>query len=1110
MTTQYNTNKYYSGENYLNANSGERVYQPQDIPSINNLSGSQERVSKIPRHGEKVASLVYNPPVSIMNSTGTSNFTEITGNLHADITFLKPNPGNIDATEYVQNDDDFILSREFIRNSQADFSNTFASHQEAAVFYYNMVSDPTKIGNYIQANKDGSTFQGLYTNPLTVFEYKQETIGDLFVKYVSGDSNYPFYYAKVSTLKIYYNGIIIQKFEITVGSDLYLLHGGVLVTYGVFSTNDSSPGWIAPSPPDAQTSGPFSSFVDSQGIDKTVFSLPNNLIYATAPGNLNINSSFNVSISGSFAGTITPFNKSSNFGQTQITNPITCADQHIILDPPNQSFGETFGILIPDQNRREKITHGDELLDITNLPNVIIHAARYITESSGESLVVNSILPHVLTGSNHLKDALPVKIIVDNAIVYLKEGCFSLNITGLNCVLVISANAKLSNITVSSNDNTRVYDQCFGYDSFIYGVFSNVFYFDFNTNGINLNTKTPSNTYNLTVIPAVESRTGLILKTHKRNNFPALQDRTRFKLTNSFDPIEWKTYLKSQIQYQYGCTPTDYTSTTLQNTIFFSRDSNLIPVHLTNQLETDWQTNMEFSTEAAGFNFYKEVMFRTAPSGDGKYTFAEQGKYIGLDNAGEFVSFDSVTPAASKLEIFSAGGTDAASFNIGYDVNSDPYRIFDPSAQPTNPLFISGAGKSYVRFAPKKGYVSATTGTSYIKSVQGTEISDLYCDYEIVNGILTVRNRFPSKMRAFVLSVTVSGTDTGYHTFNTAENYKPGDIEIIYKNSDYVNFVISDSNYNEDRLITLKSGSNITIGGFVYSYINSVLTKDSVAITYVTGTSNDVIFNLVVIFPPIGPWVSTAEVNTSYLTNKRLEFVETNILNGTALEKKLSYTLEHSTWMNDFPIGVEPLYIDPILHGFISNKKTSADTPPFFLELMPGSISSNFYKKNPITNPVTILFGSTNNVIFPVIRTDTTLSYNSDDHDLKRMNDNAILVNSEHFFIRTLGGKRILLSLWTSLDNYVYSDAGYRYHIQPDTNSSVSENDNPELSEQENFTDVFREIARVVNSNAPNPYAFSIVVVELATREVNKGTALAVLNLITIPEFGSFGNTGVA
>lgn len=388
----------------------------------------------------------------------------------------------------------------------------------------------------------------------------------------------------------------------------------------------------------------------------------------------------------------------------------------------------------------------------------------------------------------------------------------------------------------------------------------------------------------------------------------ALDSITRTSLT-----IGHVNAITRQIQYQYNLKVDQTGSGETYCKLTFERNGQIVDVHLAYGPDSE----VGFLTQSAGFDYYTHTMIRSQKSTDGKYKIVKGGHYTMINSNGEIVMSGSPLDMTGTFDIF---GTDATTGQInlgeekrGQDFTVTANEIFHANnARNSDALFIGGMMKSCYRYAPLNGYVvSVVPNTKYNESTATEPISDLYCDYEIVDGVLYIRNRFPSKSRAITLSVKVKGSTMDLAQYcNTAENFAVNSHQVTFVGDNYMHLMYN-SDTVQDVMIPLHKNSATSLAAFTGGLSSDIITFSGTSYAIGTGTgtnvskttigASEVSVDLCVVFQGIGAAAQGTYGKTT---------PQTSLAGGRSVFHNYGAFIP-GAWMKDYPITNSFKYLDP-------------------------------------------------------------------------------------------------------------------------------------------------------------------------------------------------------
>lgn len=417
--------------------------------------------------------------------------------------------------------------------------------------------------------------------------------------------------------------------------------------------------------------------------------------------------------------------------------------------------------------------------------------------------------------------------------------------------------------------------------------------------------------------------------------------------------------LTYQIRYQYRI---DYQSYALvakindtddneveTRILNFTRDGRTVQVYVAFEGANQKMPNFGFSTQSAGFDFYGVQMIRTRKQGN-FFKLSKGGLYHKLGPLGEIEINGSLLESLPSYDNKSSVDIDITGYDLGeqltdkntFKATPDEILVSGHSIGSTT-LFLGGMQKSCYRYAPLNGrVVSVNIDSKYNESTVTEPISDLYCDYEIVDGVLYIRNRFPSKSRAITLTVNVEGSDLLAQYCNTAENFAVNANRVTFVGSDYMHLMYN-SNTIQDVMIPLHKNSSATAlaadtffadAGYTVGGISHGVPEQ----TIISGTPKTI--TICVIFQGI---------NTITEGTYGTVAPELALANGRSVfyNNTIAKAFIPPAWMQNYPVVSSFKYLDPRHYDALAPGTGSfAGTPVSISDFFTYTTNISLYTKN--------------------------------------------------------------------------------------------------------------------------------------------------------------------
>lgn len=498
--------------------------------------------------------------------------------------------------------------------------------------------------------------------------------------------------------------------------------------------------------------------------------------------------------------------------------------------------------------------------------------------------------------------------------------------------------------------------------------------------------------------------------------------------------------LCKQIQYQYKV---EYNETTpvLLDRIFsgneaqtrvlvFHRGDREIKVYAA-FIVNNFASNIGFCTQSAGFDYYKLnnlplTMVKTRKNGN-FYLLSKAGSYHKFQLDGEIKIngsfgpnglssysgtlpdldiFDYPTAGTTELDLDGTGNVRITGSEIFSRVNN-----FD-----TNALFLGGIEKSCYRFAPLNGHVTAATNPQFISSSPDAEktVSDLYCDFEIVDGVLYVRNRFPSKSRAITLDVTVRGNTDLSPYCNTAENFSVNQHKVSFANNDFAHVVVNSSSQDvQDIMIPVPVASVEPISSY------GGTTSGNVVYTSDHNLSINSSFSTNPTIPPSDAMSRDIKVCVVFQGIEITDSRTTDFHNKLANNRSVFYTGSSSEfipsdWMAGFPITSDVKYLDP-----------------HYYEALPQTVQNLFDSQNDYKRIEPLPETSTTNQSITVTGVKSTQFYINTDNNAVEVSMGSVIPGVIKVLKPALGGKYVMYPNDFPSPIYFIEDVEYRNRSEP-------------------------------------------------------------------------------
>lgn len=954
FTGKYNSDACFTlGENYgdrlVEVKSGQRVYcggnnvvkntENFAFPSIqiteeDSFISPDRFVSKIPRDGENVASHVYNPPVSVLTLQGDTKFKPYTGQQATTMVDFDTNIHPLlECGRY-----------ELARNCLPDESIFFPSPGFASLAGFVRVADSPNFsyksileGPYISSINDmtivqnSQKFSSIFIPLINNFSGRTTTLFHLKVTNLQSESVYfPVsidYYASDTETPLYIiSMVLIDGIKyIKIGQDP--IHEPLIdesfpslatdLTYSLCTLSDNTEtedpnfGPLLQIFIDAliEKNGGFFPFVSTVSGGVAPELSPQSLLLSSSQKNytLEINSQ-----------TVNVLVKFDDFFISNDTYYFTRAN---VYDTDGLEI--FFGDFTTETVMLTEATSSRTLQGF-----VIAKTAADVFSINVQTPVTNFIIDDATGSTFNIVSSNASSELWNNIIIIINSGLA----TEINCALepytydiAINRNSNVGTITNAINTSCLIYDL-----TTVAPTRQNTFYFQTSENG---------DEYKLVLIN-IEDGT-LLMSDQTWHKFkpkktytvgkkdPRILDREymtapgnqnlKFCDDPSATNLEHVGYIEKQIEHQYGVNLISDSSENINENLYiryFSRENSgiFIPVFISFSAD-----NIGFLTQCLGFDQYTQNMFRTSTDPEGNFPITSGGAYRRISPFGEFDYGTTSVVNINDIDIYTAlTAPNVQQFDIGGKVvNVSQMAILEGPGKPDNYLLIPNLSSSEVRYCPLGGYVTSVSGSrvtpafgpdNYFESTYNAPISDLYCDYEIINGVLYIRNRFPSKERILNLQVSITGAiSTVFPNMNIMEGFIPGRNMVTYKND---NFAIYATPTGSD---SIKKGTtnpffSYTSASGITSLSSFPLADDDIYTPLVDVSSeNTIIVNIVVIFTP--QTYSNSDTGGRRFT----------IVNGSLNVP--------SNWNTDFPIL--PFYtIDPNIYEYLSAQNSNFS--PFF------------------------------------------------------------------------------------------------------------------------------------------------------------------------------------